>query len=220
MATVKGSRGTPSRRDQALVTRRRMMEAAHRVFSGRGYANTTMQALADEAGVAVQTVYFTFHTKADLLQAAYEYAVLGPDETPPHLTDWWRAAEAEPDIVKAIDLLVDGSVEVLERAASLVWAVRSDEAARAAYDFNENLRVDGFGILVAFLEEKHPLRPGLSTAKARDILLTLLGPYVFQALTAERGWSSREYSRWVKGAILRDLFGIDFVVTAGQLTDT
>jgi AcrR family transcriptional regulator len=93
------------------------------VFSARGYAKATMEAVAAEAGVAVQTVYFTFHTKAALLQAAYEFAVLGAERTPPHLTAWWRAAEAAPDVVRAVAHIVDGSVALLERAAPLVWAV-------------------------------------------------------------------------------------------------
>src|SRR5947209_3194055 len=142
MAAVKSTDGStpPSRKERAAATRRRMMEAAYRVFSERGYAKTTMEAVAAEAGVATQTVYFTFHTKAALLQAAYEYAVLGPEWTPPHLMAWWRAAESEPDVVSAVAHIVDGNVVLFERAARLVWAVHGDEDARPAYEFNETLR--------------------------------------------------------------------------------
>src|SRR5437763_1750044 len=64
----------PSRKERAGETRRRMLEAASRLFSRRGYANTTLKSVAAEAGVAVQTVYFTFHSKAELLQATHELA--------------------------------------------------------------------------------------------------------------------------------------------------
>ena len=63
--------------------------------------------------------------------------------------------------------------------------------------------------VVAFLSRKHPLRDGLTRLKARDILLTLLGPHVFFVLTTELGWSEREFGRWVTAAILRELFGIE-----------
>ncbi len=207
---VKGQRPSAPvpRRDRALATRRRMMEAACHVFSQRGYSKTTMEAIAREAGVAVQTLYFTFHTKSELLQAAYEYAVLGPEEIPPHLSEWWRAAEAEPDVAKAVEHIVDGTVALLERAARLVWAVHGDEEARQAYELNETMRIDGNAKIISFLIRKHRLRRGVSQRRARDILLTLLGPHVFVLLTTELRWTTAEYAGWVKGALLRELFGL------------
>ena len=67
-----------TRRERAKATRRRIAEAALARFSGQGYAATTMDAIAHDAGVAVQTVYFTFHTKAELLIAALTIAGGGP----------------------------------------------------------------------------------------------------------------------------------------------
>jgi AcrR family transcriptional regulator len=211
MANVKRARAarSPSREERALATRRRMMDAAYEVFSERGYARTTMDAVAARAGVAVQTLYFTFHTKAELLQAAYEYAVLGPEPTPPHLTEWWAAAEEAPDVAKAIAHFVDGNVEIFERAAPLVWAVHGDEDARSTYEFNEQLRVEGYARMIGVLSRKHPLRPGLTLRKARDLMLTLLGPHVFFALTQEFEWSASAFTTWVRAALLRELFGFE-----------
>ena len=42
-----------------------------------------MDAIAAEAGVAVQTVYFAFRTKPELLIAAYDQAVLAAWTPPP-----------------------------------------------------------------------------------------------------------------------------------------
>ena len=210
MASVKSPNDAPasSRKERAAATRRRMMDAAYRVFSARGYAKTTMEAVAAEAGVAVQTVYFTFHTKAALLQAAYESAVLGAEQTPPHLAAWWRAAEADQDVGRAVAHIVDGSVLLFERAAPLVWAVHGDEDARPTYEFNEKLRRDGYAQLVAGLARKQRLRPRLSQRRARDIMLTLLGPHVFFLFTTELGWSSQQFAAWAKGALLRELFDV------------
>ena len=63
-----------TRRERAKATRRRIAEAALARFSGQGYAATTMDAIAADASIAVQTVYFTFHTKAELLIAALKIA--------------------------------------------------------------------------------------------------------------------------------------------------
>ena len=58
-----------SRADKARANRRRMRAAALVLFTDRGYASTSMQAIAAEAGMAVQTLYFTFGTKSALLVA-------------------------------------------------------------------------------------------------------------------------------------------------------
>jgi AcrR family transcriptional regulator len=197
-----------TRKERAAATRRRMMKAACDVFSERGYAATTMDAVAAEAGVAVQTLYFSFHTKAELLQAAYEYAVLGPEGVPPHLSQWWSDVETADDVRAAVEALVDGTLPILERAAPLVWVVRADEDARATYQRNEALRRDGNEVLVKRLMDKQPLRQGLSRSQARDVLLALTGPHQHQLFIAEFGWSRRDYRNWVVDAILRELFGI------------
>ena len=45
------------RQERAAQTRLRMIEAAYRLFLEHGYEATTMQDVADTAGVAGQTVY-------------------------------------------------------------------------------------------------------------------------------------------------------------------
>lgn len=200
--------GALTRKDRALATRRRMTEAAYREFSRRGYARTTVDAVAALAGVAVQTVYFTFHTKAELLQAAYEHAVMGPEPVPPHLSRWWRAAESAPDVSTALGYLVAGNIEVFERAAPLVWAVHGDEDARPTYEFNEGLRRDGTEAMLSILAAKHDLRPGLTDRQGRDIMLTILGPLTYAMLTQELGWTSADYGSWARQALGREIFGV------------
>jgi AcrR family transcriptional regulator len=68
-----------------------MIHAAQKVFACHRYAGARMIDIAAEAGVAVPTVYFAFHTKAELLQACYELALLGEDgPRPPPAQPWWR----------------------------------------------------------------------------------------------------------------------------------
>ena len=93
----------PTRRDRARATRRRIAGAALAAFSANGYAATTMDAVARDAGVAVQTVYFTFHTKAELLVAAIELAG-GAADDPAIVMEraWIGAVMAAPDGAKRL----------------------------------------------------------------------------------------------------------------------
>ena len=93
MADVSSNRPAGAQH-QARATRLRMIRAAQRVFIASGYAGARMIDIAAEAGVAVQTVYFTFHTKAELLQACYELAVLGEDDPRPPPGQPWYARHA------------------------------------------------------------------------------------------------------------------------------
>src|SRR2546427_5429982 len=69
-----------TRRERAKATHWRIVKAAYTLFCARGYAGTTMAQIAEAAGVAVQTLYFTFHTKSMLLSRAHDLAGMGEGE--------------------------------------------------------------------------------------------------------------------------------------------
>lgn len=208
MAGVKNGSQPISRKQRAEATRQRIVEAALAAFTEHGYATTTVEAVARDAGVAVQTVYFAFRTKGDLLQAVYEHVVLGPEQLPPHLTPWWRDAHDEPDVVAAVRILVTGSMELLVRAAPLVWTVLGDETARQGYQFNEGLRRDGTEILIETLSAKHPLAEGMTPERARDVYMLLTGPQIYAQLARDLKWSREDIVSWTVSAILHQLFDI------------
>ena len=80
-----------TRTKRAQKTRKRVIEAATRLFVQQGYATTTMRAIADEAGVSVPTVELLFGTKAQLLHVVIDVAVAGDDEPVPVLSRAWAA---------------------------------------------------------------------------------------------------------------------------------
>lgn len=207
MSKVKRAVLTPtSRKERAAATRRRILDSALAAFSEHGYSSTTMETVAADAGVAVQTVYFSFRTKGELLQAVYEYAVLGPEQTPPHLMPWWPRTDDGLDITEAVTRFVAGTLGLLTRAGPLVWSVLGDEGARERYEYNEQLRRLGYAELVSVLAEKHPLRPGLTPVRARDILLVLTAPQLFVQYTRDLGWSAKELATWITTAVLEQVF--------------
>ncbi len=87
---------SPRRAEQAKATRRAILDAARRLFLSNGYGTTSIRAIAEEAGVAVQTVYAVFGNKRQLVIELLEDAVTGND----HLVDS-RAEDSETSAVRA-----------------------------------------------------------------------------------------------------------------------
>src|SRR5258708_13309573 len=103
-------RSSDPRKGRARVNRRRMIEAAYKLFCEQGYG-VPLTAIADEAGVAVQTLYFTFHSKIALLSEAMGLAVTGGVESiSPNEQPWFQKFVAEPDPRKAIKTLVYSTI--------------------------------------------------------------------------------------------------------------
>src|SRR5689334_7067445 len=86
------------RRAEASSTRRRILEAARRLFLARGYAAATMPAIAEEAGIALDTVYASVGKKPALLRLLVETAISGGEEAvESEARDYVREIRAEPD---------------------------------------------------------------------------------------------------------------------------
>jgi len=186
------ARSELTRRDRARATRLRITKAAYTLFCERGYAGTTMNDIAEAAGVAVQTVYFTFHTKSELLSRAYDYAVLGDGEpVPPDKTAWYMRMTEETDITAALRHAVEGVGEIMKRATPLDTVVRagagSDPDTAAVRDFHERWRAQGYGAIVEILTAKSALRVGLSKERATQLLLLYLGMDVYRVLVLDFG---------------------------------
>ena len=89
---------TTNRQRQAAETRRRIFEAAQELFTRNGDVTTTIAAIAEHAGVAVQTVYASTKSKRDILKGILDLAISGEEEqVPVQGSSRWRDIEAEPD---------------------------------------------------------------------------------------------------------------------------
>src|SRR3954447_3993933 len=83
-AAQRGERGryhSPRRADQALATRRAVLEAARDLFVRKGYLQTTVADIAREARVAVDTVYAAVGRKPAILREVLETAISGTDHS-------------------------------------------------------------------------------------------------------------------------------------------
>ncbi len=96
--SVKRSYSSVRRQAQARETRQSILDAALELFVASGYAATSIQAIAERAAVAVQTVYAVFGTKRELLRQLIESTITGDDHPLP-ITERHeaQAVAAEPD---------------------------------------------------------------------------------------------------------------------------
>jgi AcrR family transcriptional regulator len=211
---VKPSRRYDSsrRRAQAELTRRDILDAAQRRFEQDGYAATTMEAIAAEAGVALKTVYKGFATKSGLLRALWNHLLRGGrDEVPVGEQEWYRGILEEPDPERQLRLTARRSCEVKVRIAGVLEVIRSaapidaDIGAlwgRIETEFHANQRA-----IVESLDAKGALAPGLDVERGADILWTLNHPNQWQLLVSQRGWTPEEYERWFADLACAQLLG-------------
>jgi AcrR family transcriptional regulator len=212
---VTGIGASTTRRNKTLGTRRRILAAAYELLCELGYAATTMATIAERAGVAEQTLYFTFRSKPAILTEVIHASVVGFDRWTPmldidvrknHLTalregmPWFRPFEAEPDPRRAIEHYFDATAEIFERVGPLHAALSGlgIPELRAALASSEALRAEAAGLVLGALRKKGTgLRAGLKPSRARDIFLTLTSTALYNELTIGRGWSRRQATRWM-----------------------
>ena len=80
---VANSHAFPLRTKKAARTRRAVIAAAERLFVQHGYVSTSVQAIADAAGVSRATVFNSVGGKPALLRACYDIATVGDDQPVP-----------------------------------------------------------------------------------------------------------------------------------------
>ncbi|MDG6106670.1 TetR/AcrR family transcriptional regulator [Dactylosporangium aurantiacum] len=206
MPSVKGQVSKSSARGQA--TRARIVRHAYALFCEFGLRATTMETIAERAGVAVQTVYFNFRTKDHLLQAVHEWTILGDDPTPPPLQQWHIDAMREPDAPSALRKIVAGVAAMLARVAPMipVYHAVSQDPAGAVYQNSETRRRADMTALVDALSQKTPLAPDVRRDRAADLLFFLTGPECYRSLVISAGWAEPEWVRWVGDTLCRDLY--------------
>jgi AcrR family transcriptional regulator len=188
----------------------RILDAAQKLFAERGYATSTVEAIAADAGVAVDTVYAAFGSKRGVLQALLNVRV-GGDEAELDLLARAgpRAVEREPDQRAQLAAFATDVSAILERARPVDEIIRGAAAVDAeiaslrseaqAYRYR-NMRQ-----LVSWLAAKGPLRDGLTEDDAAAIMWTVTSPEVHGLLRVARGWSAERYGAWLGQSLARIL---------------
>jgi len=211
MSPVKSAK-TTTRAERARQTRRRMLDRARELFVIEGYAATTMERIAEEAGVAVQTLYYTFGTKGQLLREVMEVtAAEEEDAGPVAQRAWMQEMLTATSGQRVLALGVEHGTDIFERAAPLWPAVAAAAAADRDVDaywrgVAANRRA-GQARMVARLTELGALRHGLHTDHGTDLVVVLFGHEVFHGLVSEAGWNVTAYKAWLFTTLVQQLLG-------------
>lgn len=191
-----------SRREaQARRTRRRILDAATTLFVARGYAGATMRSIATEAGVSVPTLELGFGTKARLLKAAIDVAIVGDDEAVPVLErGWTRSALAARTAEEFLAVVAAVIGPAQARSAGLVLAVFEGssidgELAQLSEQMIRQRAVTARWIVDGMTRTAR-LRQDLSQEGAVDTVWILMDPALFDRLTRHREWSLEQYQVW------------------------
>ena len=198
MPDVKSER--PSyRQRQALETRRLIARAARALFTELGYAATSIEAVATEAGVSPRTVYATFGTKKAILGAVCEEWLMEAG-----VMEAITTGLADPDLGRRLALVARSSRRQWESDRGvrrmLGGAAASDaEVARMLAGWIED-RARSFHQLVAGLEGQ--LRDGIDGKRAGALIRALSAAEIYSELVDGEGWAPAEYEAWLAGLLL------------------
>ena len=205
-APVKRRYDVSRRREQARENQRRIIDAATALFADCGYAGTSLADVAAAAGVAVQTVYAAFGTKANLLARAIDVSLVG-DDAPVAMAEREPVQQmiAELDPYRVIEMYAAHVRAISARSHGIVlaaWAAApSDPAVAALVAELDAQRLRGMTEAARSLAAKARaagcLADGVTEDEIRDALWIFNSAQVYGMLLRDRGWSPKRYQAWL-----------------------
>lgn len=186
---------SPRRARQAAQTRSDVVAAATKLFLERGWAGTTVAAVAAEAQVAVDTVYSNFSSKAGLLAAAKDVAKVGDTDPIPLMERPGFEALAQGNREQRIRTAATLIAEFNDRTRPMdtVWrqAAASESELAAALQERE-------------LQRRRDLSQGLTrllgspvSDSVLDMVWAVSSPEIYGKLHEERAWTCEQYRDWL-----------------------
>src|ERR1700722_7091795 len=199
-AQVKRHYDATRRREAAARTRAAILDAARELFTERGYAATPMTAIADRAGVALDTVYASVGRKPELARLLIETAISGTGQAvPAEQRDYVTAIRAATDAETKIAIYAAAVTAIAPRLALVLGIIQQaahaePELARLWNQIAQR-RAANTRLVVTDLASVHPLR--LDSGQAADIVWATNAAEMYQLLVGQRGWSPQRYERFL-----------------------
>jgi AcrR family transcriptional regulator len=197
---VKRSYDATRRQAQARETQRAILRAAHDLFVEQGYGRTTINQVAQRAGVSAETIYATFKNKATLLHRTWDVTVGGDDEEVVfHERPEVKAIRAEPDLATRLMMHARVSTATARRMTPFVRSVRgaasSDASAAEMAAEMDRQRLAGIGVMAREAAATGQLQ--VTEAECRDLIWATTDGHLWHQLVVERGWSDEQYADWL-----------------------
>jgi len=189
------------RQEQARLTRQAVLDAAAELFVEPGYAATPLTAIADKAGVAIQTVYKIFGSKRALLSALVDVTVAGDDEPVPlagrqFVADIEALSDPRAKLARYAVHLAETNARQARIMLALAGAATADRDAAAIWRKNLDERRRGMRMFATELASTGQLRPDHSVETAADVLWLAMDVRNYDFLVRERRWTPEQYQRW------------------------
>ena len=203
---------------QAEQTRQRIVSSAAELFDERGYAGTQLRAIADRAGVSIQSVQLN-GPKAALLLAALELVVTG-GEGGESVFDAARSAELAPQLTSPAAFLsaaAEFSTAANQNGQGL-WraleaAAAEDPAVDEVYQDLVRRQIADCRRTIERIVEWRALREDRTPTEAADLLYALVLPDLYDRLVTRAGWPVERYRRWLTDVL------VEQILDPGQRTD-
>ena len=190
---------SPLRREQAALTRTRIVEGATAVFELRGYEGARIEDIAKEAGVAVPTVYKVFTNKRTLLRASVEAAITDGEAGEVERLAWFREQLEDPSAEGQLRLIARNARRMYDRAGQLLEVVRaaaaSDSDIEALWRAINDERLARARTSTERLASKAKLRTTIGAAALTLWTLSVPELYVLQIHVG--GQKADDYERWL-----------------------
>lgn len=192
------------RQRQADETRRRILVAARELFESRGYAVTTLEAIAELAEVSPKTVTAVFGSKLALLAE-----VINPEAFSTPVQQLIEELRATEDPSRRLSLVAQITRQAYEPLASSLELLRTAGAvAPELADVARQIEVrrrQNQARLIASLHDQEMLRPGLSLEEATDVLWALTSYDLYRMLVVEQRWEPEHYETWLAQLLVQHL---------------
>ncbi len=196
------------RAEQAARTRRAVLLAARDLFAERGYTATSISAIADRAGVAVDTVYAAAGRKPALLRELVETSISGTDHAVPAAQrDYVRRVREATTAREKIAVYAAAVAEIGVRMApvhrALAEAAVTDADCAALRAEISARRAANMRLFAADLRATGELRDDLTDDEVADVVWSMNSAEYRALLVGERGWTAERFGSWLADAWTR-----------------
>jgi AcrR family transcriptional regulator len=184
------------RSEAAAATRSAILDAARRLFLERGYSKVTVPDIADEASIAVPTVYASTGGKAAVLGAIISDAMRDPivDETLAAVDE----CQTAPEVLRVITHGVRTDNERYRKVIAVMRdAAASDHTAAEILAQSNTAYRQALAKAADRILELGALKRGLTRERAVDALWFFLGHHAWTLLVSDQHWSWDETERWL-----------------------
>lgn len=207
MSTTRKTRAydAPARRAAADRTRQRILASARHLFLTKGYAATSVAAIARRARVSLDTVYHSVGRKPDLLLAVHDMVLATRDEpVPAEQRDYVVAIQQASTARRKIEIYAAALARLLPTTTPLMNALRdagaADARCRTMWQTISDRRAANMLRFAADLRATGELRGDLSDQQVADLVWSMNSPAYFDLL-ASRGTTHEGF-----GAVLADVW--------------